>query len=75
MVRAWSEVDLGCVLDIEAAGFADGFKMGCEALLYRKWIHSKDLLYSTWIYTQYLIITYMEKESEKEYIYIYIYIY
>ena len=36
VVRAWSEVDLGCVLDTEAAGFADGFKMGCEALLYRK---------------------------------------
>jgi len=29
-------IDLGCVLGIEAAGSADGFKMGCEALLYRK---------------------------------------
>ena len=29
----------------------------------------KDLLYSTWNYTQYLVITYNGKKSEKVYIY------
>ena len=41
-------------------------------LLYVKWITKKDLLYSTGDSTQYLVITYIGKESEKEGIYTYI---
>ena len=35
----------------------------------------KDLLYSRGHYTQYLVITYNEKESKKEYVYSFIYIF
>ena len=35
-----------------------------------KWINNKDLLCNTGNYIQYLIITYMGKESEKDYIYV-----
>ena len=35
-------------------------------------IDSKDLLYSSWNYNQYLVITYNGKACEKEIIYIYV---
>ena len=37
-------------------------------LLYIKQLNNKDLLCSTGNYTQYFVMTYMEKEYEKEYI-------
>ena len=44
-------------------------------LLYIKQITNKDLLYSTRNYTQYLVITYNERETKKRlYIYICVYI-
>ena len=39
-------------------------------LLYIKYTINKNLLYSTGHSTQYLVITYMGKESEKEWIYV-----
>ena len=48
-------------------------KKGREERIYKK-INSKDPLYSTGNYRQYLVITYNGKEFEKEYIYIHIYI-
>ena len=35
-------------------------------------IGNEDLLYSTGKYTQYCIITYIEKESEREWIYVFV---
>ena len=34
--------------------------------IYRQWINSKVLLYSTGNYIKYLVISYNEKESEKD---------
>ena len=54
-------------------GINQEFGINIDTLLYIKQIINKDLLYCTGNYTQYLVITYMEKKSGKEYIYIYIY--
>ena len=47
-------------------GIVREFGTDMYTLLYLKWITNKDLLYSTGNYTQYLVITYSEKESKKE---------
>ena len=53
-------------------GINQEFGSNLYMLLYIKQVNNKDLLYSTGNYTQYFVITYMEKESEKEYTYIYV---
>ena len=49
-------------------GINQKFGINRYTRLYIKQINSKDLLYSTGDYIQYLIISYNGKESEKEYI-------
>ena len=46
-----------------------------HTLVYIKYITNKDLLYSMGKYTQYLVITFNEKDNVKKNIYIYIHIY
>ena len=48
----------------------DKVRINRYTLLYIKKMNNKDLLYSTGNYIQYLVITYMGKESEKEWIYV-----
>ena len=50
-----------------------GVRINIHTLLYIKQISNQDLWYGTENYTQYSIITYMEKESEKEWTYMCMY--
>ena len=49
----------------EERGINQEFGINIYTLLYTKQITNKDLLCSTGNYTQYLVITFKEKESEK----------
>ena len=51
-------------------GINQEFRINRYTLLYIKQINNEDLLYSTGIYIQYLVVTYSGKESEKWYTYI-----
>ena len=54
------------------AGGGINWETGIEkyALLYRKYVTNKDLLYSTETSSQYSVMIYMGKECKKEQIYI-----
>ena len=56
-------------------GINQEFRIKIYTLPHIKLMTKKDLLYSRGHYTQYLVITYNEKESKKEYVYSFIYIY
>ena len=62
LVTKWERCGEGCIK----------VGIGICTLPHVKYIINKDLLNSTWIYTQYSVITYMVKESEKEWIYEYV---
>ena len=62
LVTKWERCGEGCIK----------VGTGICTLPHVKYIINKDLLNSTWIYTQYSVITYMVKESEKEWIYEYV---
>ena len=51
------------------------FGINRYTLLYTKQVITKEPLYSTDNYVQYLVITYNGRESEKGYVYTYIYMY
>ena len=53
-------------------GINQEFEVKIYTLLYIKQTTNKDLQYNTGNYTEFLIITYNERECKKEYIYIYI---
>ena len=63
----WGTAKRNCSYQREKAGGRINWKFGINRyiLLYPKYINNKDLLYSTGNYTQYLVITYMEKNMKK----------
>ena len=56
---------LGSKGEREEGGVNWKFGIKRYILLYTKYINNKDLLYSTGNYTQYLVITYMEKNLKR----------
>ena len=55
-------------------GLGNGDWLGMCALLCRKWITNKDLLYNTGNSTQYSEVAHMRKESEKDCMDMYIFV-
>ena len=51
----------------KGGGINQEYRIKRYKLLYIKQISNKDLLYSTWNYIQYLLITYNGKQSENIY--------
>ena len=50
----------------QGVGTNQEFRININTLLYIKQISNKNLLFGTWNYTQYFVITYKEKASEKK---------
>lgn len=53
-------------------GVSDRVGTDIFMLLYMEQTSDRDLLYSTWTFTQYCVVASLGKDSEKEWIYVYL---